>query len=1003
MNPSQNGRGSVMRAMMRNPENSRLIREAFSSGLGSTSRKKAQRSFSIMAKLNNSYDGAGGPGMMANQMSYGQSQQETGPITISNEGSKGMVIFHKIPKSRIIYGKKVTPKATAFDGSGGPGNALDGLGRLGSLFATPFTNTQPPTWEQQRDALRAKGARQAAEKKAAEERAAMFPQTKINTGVFTPRPPLPPEPPTWQPGIIPRLGGWLANKALPAVGGAILTGGATLASGVDALRQFAQQNIAELPFAAWRGLVGKDTSLKDQPGPGWLPLSQTQGIQELARMFPGKPGASTTPVASGALPMTDAQRATLRAQGAAATQIGTTTPKTPTGGTDWSAIMGGPKTQETTATTTAPGVPSIVSRGLSDLGSAGKDAVTQSGFSSGAQAGATASNIAASNIASFLKTSVDTNPFTSIKMEDLMKAIATNEGFFSGASIASANNNNPGNLKYVGQAGATQGGQAADGGNFAKFATMNDGWEALKNDLEAKKNSGKYPTLEDLMNVYSPNSGAPSGGTPPGGQEGPGPALTGDAAVADDYRKRNIGAGQFVLDTMAKEGGSLNARAAANKASVMDEYGIDALRTGVKKLQKEKLDLPDNVTEYIKQRDQYIVQTDKAIADYVKEMSTMTMSDPSVAQEARDHLNTLYTLRGRQNQTYVGYINQTIKEHQRKLDDANDTYTDTLALAEASLASKNAITQDEYNMRAAALNDMYTSLKNAPMEVDQARILHAQAKQAEALAAMDAADKIKNMGLIEAAGKLKSFVWDGKYVLPNVDLMKTIRDFPEISSQNIIDTYMLGVNNYMSASIEKDEVTGTGITAEKKNDTARMAIKQLAYLANANAPDPKTGVGGDPVAYNGAKAAAYDVADYLAISQAKKIEDDGKALQLMEAVRGLAPKGIWGGAKTPPTLDQFIKNLTEKTGNPLDESIARAIYAVFQSIVNGSPAGKAEAIPADTPANAMNAFLYPSSSTENWTEEMPYNMNTPYTAKEFAKIIGELYAMNIVSQAFSLQ
>ncbi|MEK9201365.1 MAG: hypothetical protein AAB944_00160, partial [Patescibacteria group bacterium] len=197
---------------------------------------------------------------------------------------------------------------------------------------------------------------------------------------------------------------------------------------------------------------------------------------------------------------------------------------------------------------------------------------------------------------------------------------------------------------------------------------------------------------------------------------------------------------------------------------------------------------------------------------------------------------------------------------------------------------------------------MYTSLKNAPMEVDQARILHAQAKQAEALAAMDAADKIKNMGLIEAAGKLKSFVWDGKYVLPNVDLMKTIGDFSEISSQNIIDTYMLGVNNYMSASIEKDEVTGTGITAEKKNDTARMAIKQLAYLANANAPDPETGVGGDPVAYNGAKAAAYDVADYLAISQAKKIEDDGKALQLMEAVRGLAPKGIWGGAKTPPTL-----------------------------------------------------------------------------------------------------
>ena len=982
MNYSQSSKGEIFRGMMRNPDTARLIKEAMASGLGSTPRKKLQKTFSIMGKLNNSYDGAGGPGMMADQMSYGQmSQQDTGPITISNEGSRSMVIFHRIPKPKIIYGKKVTPQPKAFDGSGGPGNALDGLGRLGSLFATPFTNTQPPTWEQQRDALRAQGARQAAEKKAAEERAAMFPQTKINTGVFTPRPPLPPEPSPWQPGIIPRAGGWLANRALPAIGSAIGTAGMTGISALGGLAQFAKQNLAELPFAAWRGLVGKDTSLKDQPGPGWLPLSQTKGLQELARMFPGKPGASTAPVASGALPMTDAQRTALRAQGAASPQTAITTSSgIKTGQTDWSSIMGGPKSQGA-----APGVISTISSGLSSLGSAGGDAVTQSGLPSSVQVGTTAPNIAASNIASFLKVPVTTNPFTSVQMADLMKAIATNEGFFSGASAVAANNNNPGNLKYAGQAGATQGGQATDGGNFAKFATMNDGWEALKNDLEAKKNSGKYTTIEGLMSVYSPNSGAPSGGTPPGGPEGPGPVLTGDAAIASDYIKRNVGAGQFVLDTMAKEGGSLNARAAANKKSVWDEYDIDKLRDKELLLKNEVRDLPKDQADYIRARDQYLVQTDKAIADYLDYMQQNNdMSDPAAKQQMNSHLNYLYTLRGRQNKTYVGYLNEAVSNHQNNLKNTEDTLTKRLAEAEASLASKNAITQDEYNMRAAALNDMYTTLKNAPTEVYQMRILKSQAIQAEALAALDPAKKGVQTDFITQGDKLENYIWDSKHLaIPGIDLVDQINTLgqlaPDYLAANIYTAYKQGVYNYLNAPNEKDETTGTGITDVTKDKMAAEAIRNFARVSIYGAQT------GDANAVELGALHAAGVGKIYADRIASKIE--GKSLQLMEAVKELSPKGWFGGAKTPPTLERFTEIVKDKTGgDSLSDSIAKAVYSMFLrfSTVDGG-----------TPVAAVDSLLYSGNSTE---ERAAHQL---LSSQEFAQNLGQIYILDILTSEFA--
>jgi hypothetical protein len=60
-------------------------------------------------------------------------------------------------------------------------------------------------------------------------------------------------------------------------------------------------------------------------------------------------------------------------------------------------------------------------------------------------------------------------------------------------------NNNPGNLRFVGQAGAVQG-----EGGFAKFSTPEAGVQALKNQIALEVSRGH--NLTSFVNKYAPPS-----------------------------------------------------------------------------------------------------------------------------------------------------------------------------------------------------------------------------------------------------------------------------------------------------------------------------------------------------------------------------------------------------------------------------------------------------------------------------------------------------------------
>lgn len=84
-------------------------------------------------------------------------------------------------------------------------------------------------------------------------------------------------------------------------------------------------------------------------------------------------------------------------------------------------------------------------------------------------------------------------------LTSLANAISTFEGFLIPGSVAQRNNN-PGNLKYVGQAGAI----GKDSQGFAIFGSVADGQAALISQLGLYADRGL--TLSQMMNIYAPSS-----------------------------------------------------------------------------------------------------------------------------------------------------------------------------------------------------------------------------------------------------------------------------------------------------------------------------------------------------------------------------------------------------------------------------------------------------------------------------------------------------------------
>lgn len=1017
---TSSSKGALFQGMMRHPESSKLIKEAFSSPLGSTSRAKAQKSFSIMSKLHaanyGTNDGAGGPGMMPEQQGGFDQVPESTPST-----PKNMVIFNRIPVPKITYGKArpvapvTAPVAApvapsfpkAYDGAGGggvhdgKGGLIGDFGNMISNFAKPFTDyiTHPSviTYDSQTQGPSASSNSNNAtlNLNPANPAAALSLNNPVNNGIASGmKLPVGNSAPisltntqtgakaVVQPNVTSRVPAAINNPLASLqspVPSSKLTIPANFSSPIKTLTPAITPPISDAAKTAYSKTIDVKsptltyTGTKEVPNPltGFgqpktitVPTSRT-----IDNPFYGMKAAVVPP------PPTYGPQ-----QPSDFSTLGTTPTETQSG-------SGAPSFYQTLSGAISS-IPSTIQNTYSGI----TKGVTDAGSGAGNAYSGGASNV--SNTGSSSGTGLDAFTAGLVSTESggnyqaIGKVISSGEN--AGYAALGKYQIMP-NLHF-----ATIGLDANNEADVQKFLNTPE----LQDTLYAK-------IIADLSSQYGGDMGKVAA------------AYFGGARAAQDYGTSagdswgdgNLSINQYVnsvlgrnassavasgmsspltfaYDQIRKEKGMGLAEAEAeNKRTIWADLGLDTSKVAIEKMQQEFAALPKDMTDYITARDTYIKDTDKAIADYMADIAKKDMSNPADVRKAQSHLNYLYTLRGRQNQTYMGYLNDAVTNHETKLNNMITDYNSKLAIGEERLASENAIDREEYNNMLTSYSELYSSIKAAPLEALQMQAYKTQVLGAAGTGVADQVKYDEQVGYMKQRDKLKGQILQDSNLLlakPGVELVNTIINNsspggdPSIFPRNQVRAYADGVHNYMVQPVEKDNVTGSGVTSAGKQTLAEEAIRNFAQTAQY-----------------GIETGNADVAN-LSLEQANIVSNDltnhmGGVLtritpQLMESIKTLAPKGWFGGAKTPPTLQEFTNTVKKSTnGDALADSMAKAIYAVFlQYTSTGS-----------SPQSFIDTALNQTGSTEDRASLKPY------TTDEMAKIFGKMYANDVFFSEFS--
>lgn len=1029
--------GHTLRSMMRRPEMAKIIKEAVNSPLGSTSRKKAQKLFKIVNRLNTAYDGMGGPGMQYQRMEAERQQwPEMDPVHVPTDNPKNVIIFHKIPQPKIVYGSRASkdkPRAGSFDGTGGPGihdgqgGILgDAWGSVVNLFSTPFdqistTSQSTPSYLPSQSS-------------STKPTTISAPTGQTSSG---------------SEGWGTTAAKWVGNTALPAIGSGITSAvkntivpaakavGSTVLGAGQFLGQNALQAGADVINAATvlTNPFTPPSSLAKVPGPGYVSMGDTYGSKKLAEMMPS---GSTTQAAQApnksvlsTSQYTNSPLMNAITGNKTSTQIPgwnsikqvhgqssvmpTGAPSVPgqtgnqSGSTLYEQILNGSNIAGSTQQNTAENLTNTgntQNQGekpystSNNTPSGGSNTASQTGDLWGLAAERWQSKLGGIDLTTPLKNIVETPQ----QMGSLIDAIIENEGVHSedGKRIL----NNPGHIKFNNLPGQTDSGvQATDGGTFASYATMADGVMAIASIIKnaAAGNSSSYgpnPTLGSFANKYT-NTGPGTEGT----------AGTMTEQIMNNALGRSLGPGMAAdIASRALNGGLSEEEALAlERKEIADKYDIAGKREQYYQLQKDHELLPAKAREYITQHDTFIKETDKQINKIVDDY-TVGSSLPANRAAIQSQLSYLYTIRGRQNQSYVGFIKDAVAVHQQELDRSSHDLEVAINGFNEEIATRLPLTSARYERQYNALSGMYTELKNKEVEALQLEALKNQATAANSTSATDTLafaskygftaqfdDIKKGSGLIDTDG----YVTPGQYSEP-LSLYQKMLEMkgtdPQFFTQNKIQAYLTGVSNYLNPNLSQDEKTKRGITAEKQEQVAKEAIIQLTSIANLAHPKDTSNLSPQEqeLAQENIQLAALILgtgekspgsilggggkldemmAKYANIISSNFSPRAGKGL---EAMNNLSPKWLGFINRSVPSEQDFVDSFTEATGDTRDESIARALYTNFKLLLDANPGA--------TPEQVVKGMTYKDSSTQDRANPVQY------TPIEFANYAGNLTA-----------
>lgn len=283
-------------------------------------------------------------------------------------------------------------------------------------------------------------------------------------------------------------------------------------------------------------------------------------------------------------------------------------------------------------------------------------------------------------------------------------------------------------------------------------ALMDTGAFSKEEAIQETKNTiGIVPTIANATTGSSslltgaPSAEATSNLTPSSVKDLAGESLSATAFVSDIMSRslpelRAMFPG--VPDDQLPHGASLAGQIADLQNTLKKETGLDNWLNQRQQLIDRGQTLTPDLTDYIRGRDEYIKNIDSMIDNTKNTLLNTDVSDPQVQKRLGDYMNYLYVLKGRQSKRYTDFLNSSIDQHNAQLTEVDNMYNQAKDLYTNELATKTAITQEEYNRWSTMLSDIWGAVHaqndpNAIADLDYKRA------QTNALNAKTAIDSLK--------------------------------------------------------------------------------------------------------------------------------------------------------------------------------------------------------------------------------------------------------------------
>lgn len=436
----------------------------------------------------------------------------------------------------------------------------------------------------------------------------------------------------------------------------------------------------------------------------------------------------------------------------------------------------------------------------------------------------------------------------------------------------------------------------------------------------------------------TPTGGSTKGGTPTGGNT-TGSTSTGgtqnapstSSGLLTSALKNNIGPTAFALkaqsdpqgfkqlmkdvagvdipDSNLPSGKLLSAQINDIEAALKTKYNLDGLLNEKNSMISTGVTVERDLQAYIRGRDEYLNQTQGMIDDFNKNRGNMDLTVPGAARDAENYVNYLYTLRGNQNQNYIGFINSSLAQYNKELTDVTNNYDTALTAAQHDLTAKAAITTEEYTQMNTMLQEMYNNAEAAPGKKLAADALYQQLHPTVLNTISDGIGNLKSGGayskqlndinnqpegmqLIHQGGAN-----DGKngqledYV---TSIVNTINKYAPNGGQDtavIVDTLTRGMQNRLAGAKDAGEA----------QSIAERYMGMIRDFKDYGIDDPNTVAQANQMAESVTAALKPHLSTLLNSSQTVG--------SLRNAVNS-ATKNSWSqfGSKSLPSRDQFLKD-----------------------------------------------------------------------------------------------